>query len=121
MSARILDLITVEMMKMNKSKGMKYDTGKPRMDLVLHGFPHSLRTLGVILGFGAEKYAADSWKSVPHGVARYEAAALRHWLAHVEGEVLDPESGQPHLAHTICNLLFVMELIKDGNEYDPNY
>lgn len=102
-----------------EERGMKYDEGKPRMDLVLHGFPKVLTTLGTILGFGAKKYKADSWRHVPHGVARYEAAALRHLLAHASGEKLDPESGLPHICHSICNLMFVMELMEEGKEYDP--
>lgn len=106
-------------MKTQATRGMKYDDGKPRMDLVLHGFPKVLRTLGAILGFGAKKYKADSWRSVPHAVSRYEAAAMRHILAHTEGEANDPESGMPHLAHAICNLMFVMELIEAGEKYDP--
>lgn len=106
-------------MSTDKPRGLKYDEGKPRMDLVTRGFPKVLTTLGTILGFGAKKYRADSWRQVPNGVSRYEAAAMRHFIAHSSGEKLDPESGLPHLAHAICNLMFVMELIEAGEEYEP--
>ena len=104
---------------MSSERGMKYDEGKPRMDLLVRGFPTVLTTLGAILGFGAKKYRADSWRTVPKAVARYEAAAMRHFVAHSSGEALDPESGKPHIAHAIINLMFVMELIEAGEEYEP--
>lgn len=102
-----------------KDRGLKYDAGKTRMDLVMHGLPNALKGVGDILTFGAKKYRAHSWRHVPNGVARYEAAAMRHLLAHSAGEFQDPESGFPHISHAICNLMFVQELLLQGDKYDP--
>ena len=41
---------------------------------------------------------------------RYDDAALRHIQAYLSGEVSDPESGKPHLAHALCCLMFRLEL-----------
>lgn len=90
--------------------GMKYDGGKPRMDLLLSGCPNALEQVSEILTFGAQKYAAHSWQTVPQGEDRYLAALLRHLTAHGKGEVNDPESGMSHLAHAACNALFILEL-----------
>lgn len=90
--------------------GMKYDGGKPRMDLLLSGCPNALEQVSAILTFGAQKYAAHSWQTVPQGEERYLAALLRHLTAHGKGEVNDPESGMSHLAHAACNALFILEL-----------
>lgn len=90
--------------------GMKYDGGKPRMDLLLSGCPNALEQVSQILTFGAQKYAAHSWQTVPQGEDRYLAALLRHLTAHGKGEVNDPESGMSHLAHAACNALFILEL-----------
>ena len=90
--------------------GMKYDGGKPRMDLLLSGCPNALEQVSAILTFGAQKYAAHSWQTVPQGEDRYLAALLRHLTAHGKGEVNDPESGMSHLAHAACNALFILEL-----------
>src|SRR6478736_6527179 len=90
--------------------GMKYDGGKPRMDLLLSGCPNALEQVSQILTFGAQKYAAHSWQTVPQGEDRYLAALLRHLTAHSKGEVNDPESGMSHLAHAACNALFILEL-----------
>lgn len=90
--------------------GMKYDGGKPRMDLLLSGCPQALTQVAEILTFGAQKYAAHSWQTVPQGSERYLAALLRHLTAHAGGEDKDPESGMSHLAHAACNALFILEL-----------
>lgn len=90
--------------------GMKYDSGKPRMDLLLSGCPNALEQVSQILTFGAQKYSAHSWQTVPQGEDRYLAALLRHLTAHGKGEVTDPESGMSHLAHAACNALFILEL-----------
>lgn len=90
--------------------GMKYDGGKPRMDLLLSGCPNALEQVSQILTFGAQKYAAHSWQTVPRGEDRYLAALLRHLTAHSKGENNDPESGMSHLAHAACNALFILEL-----------
>lgn len=90
--------------------GMKYDGGKPRMDLLLDGCPAALLQVAEVLTFGAKKYAAHSWHTVSEGKTRYKAALLRHLTAHAQGEVNDPESGLPHLAHAACCSLFILEL-----------
>lgn len=92
------------------SAGMKFDGGKPRMDLLLDGCPNALLRVSEVLTFGAEKYAAHNWKTVPDGPARYKAALLRHITAHATGEINDQESGLPHLSHAACCLLFMLEL-----------
>ena len=35
---------------------------------------------------------------------------MRHIFAHIDGSVLDEESGLSHLAHAICCLLFKLEI-----------
>ena len=90
--------------------GMKFDGGKPRMDLLLDGCPNALLRIGEVLTFGAEKYAAHGWQTVPEAPSRYKAALLRHLTAHAMGEVNDRESGLPHLSHAACCLLFMLEL-----------
>lgn len=90
--------------------GMKFDGDKPRMDLLLDGCPNALLRISDVLTFGAKKYAAHSWHTVEEGKSRYKAALLRHMTAHAQGEVNDPESGLPHLAHAACCSLFILEL-----------
>lgn len=90
--------------------GMKYDGGKARMALLFDGCPNALEAVGQVLTFGAQKYAAHSWQTVPEGEERYKSALLRHLLAVGKGEDIDPESNLHHLAHAACNALFILEL-----------
>lgn len=84
----------------------KADAGKPRPTLV----PVSLiRAVTAIREYGCRKYHdPDNWKKVEP--QRYRDAAYRHWLAYLDGEKNDPESGLPHLWHCACNIAFLIEL-----------
>ena len=81
---------------------MKDDAGKPRLDLI---DPYFLEDLGAILEFGVRKYGEDDWKSVEP--KRFEAAAMRHLNEYRKGYMLDPETAKSHLAHAVCNLMFL--------------
>lgn len=88
------------------ANGVKHDEHKPRPELLP---PRALLSVSEVLAYGARKYAPDNWRKVPDAHTRYVGAALRHVLAHLTGERLDPESGKPHLAHAVCSLLFALE------------
>lgn len=83
---------------------LKYDKGKPRVDLIE---PEFILGIAEALAFGASKYEADSWKTVNKGPDRYYAAAMRHILAYRKGEAIDQETGLSHLYHAACNLMFL--------------
>jgi hypothetical protein len=85
---------------------VKHDNGKPRFDLIP---PGPMREIAAVFEYGARKYSPDGWYRVEDGFMRYLAAAYRHINARHRGEVLDPESGLPHLAHAVTSLLFLME------------
>lgn len=92
---------------------VKYDDKKDRWDLLPL---RAIKQVVKVLTFGAEKYAPDGWRTVPNPIERYYAAHLRHLTAWREGEEMDSESGLPHLAHALCNLLFIYELEAEGTE-----
>lgn len=93
--------------KNERGAGMKYDSGKPRMSLVP---PHALTEMAKVMTFGASKYKAHSWKQVENAQERYLDALLRHAIAYVAGERIDPESGLPTMAHIMCDAAFLIEL-----------
>ena len=89
----------------------KYDKGKRRFDLV------DLGTVGAIadvLGFGAQKYGENTWQNLPDGEKRYFAALLRHLEAHQKGDLIDAESGLPHIYHVFTNAYFLTYLYNRG-------
>lgn len=90
--------------------GAKLDAGKNRLGLVLGGFARALQEVGKVGTFGANKYTADGWRSVPNGQARYTDAMFRHLLKESEGEANDPDSELKHAAHAAWNALARLEL-----------
>ena len=91
--------------------GAKLDAGKPRVWLVLGGFPRALEEVSKVGTFGAKKYSDDGWAGVPDGIARYSDAMGRHLLKEAAGEKLAPDSRLMHAAHTAWNALARLELM----------
>ena len=89
--------------------GVKHDSEKNRYDLIP---PLALDAMVSVLTHGARKYSPDNWRHVTDGEDRYFAACMRHLWAARRGEEFDPDSGLDHLAHALCNLMFLYELKK---------
>lgn len=70
-----------------------------------------------VLDYGATtKYCKNNWKKVPHKAA-YADAIMRHWVQYFnDGEEFDQESGQSHLAHLVCDALFLLWDRQDSKE-----
>lgn len=100
-----LDSTHIELTSMRGDKN-KFDGGKAMWDLLPWD---AVEEIVQILTFGATKYGAYSWKEVDGARDRYMAALMRHVKAWYAGEEFDPESGQHHLAHAGCNLLFLLQ------------
>ena len=89
-------------------QGLRYNTGKPQLSLVLEA-PNALRGVARVLEFGAKKYDRSNWKrGLPY--TEITDSLLRHMLAFFEGEELDAESGLPHTDHIATNALFLSEM-----------
>ncbi len=102
------------MNKQNKTpkKFMKFDGEKARLSLI---DPSFINGIGGILTFGAKKYAADNWKALPpEEIYRYKDALFRHFMAYLDGELVDPESGKLHLDHMSCNIMFLRYMDKQA-------
>ena len=84
--------------------GLKYDAGKLRYSLIP---PEATAALAEILTFGARKYAPNSWQTVPNAPERYLDALMRHLEAYRSGDLIDSESGHPHIYHLLCNAAFL--------------
>ena len=89
--------------------GAKADAGKVRVGLFFKDFPRALFEVDKVVTYGAEKYTASGWISVPNGIERYEDALGRHLLKS-NIEPFDDESELSHLAHQAWNTLAVLEL-----------
>lgn len=88
-----------------KNEGRKDDAGKLRYDLVpVDAFANVVKVLTV----GAKDYGDNNWREVSPFEDRYYAALMRHLESWRAGEITDPKSGLPHLAHAACNVLFLL-------------
>ena len=96
---------------MENKPGTKHDVGKPILGAIP---PNAELAVGRVLAFGTAKYARDNWRLVEDAQTRYMDAALRHLNAVRRGESLDSESGEHHLAHAACCVLFMLELALEG-------
>ena len=81
------------------TKNDKLDNKEPLEFLRMDGISEMCR----VFAFGATKYGKDNYL-LGMEQHRLTAAALRHILAHQQGDTIDPESGLPHLAHAMCCL-----------------
>lgn len=96
-------------------KGLRYNSGKTRYDLVPL---HLLRSTAKVLEMGEKKYHRWNWADgMPFSVVI--GCIKRHLAAIEQGEDLDPESGERHVGHIMCNMLFLehyMNMIEIGVE-----
>lgn len=94
--------------------GLKFDDKKPRYDLIS---PVALEELAKVLTLGAEKYQPYNWaKGIVY--SRILGAILRHVFAYLRGESKDPETGLSHIAHAMCNCMFLLHYEKLRPEFD---
>ena len=107
----------VDIKDMQPDKEMKFDSSKPRMDLI---DPWALEGLASVLTFGAQKYAANNWRN-GLGYTRVLAAMLRHISAIQRGEDTDPESGLPHIDHVGCCWMFLSNYMKTDPSQDDRW
>lgn len=104
---------------MSEVKGLRYNTGKLPYHLIS---PLATRELARVLGKGAEKYAERNWEN---GLVwtECEGSLERHLEKWKLGEEYDPESGCLHMAHVLCNAMFLLhfQLTGTGKDDRPIY
>jgi len=71
-----------------------------------------------VFTYGATKYAAWNWlKGMKWSIPL--SCAVRHCLAILSGEDIDPESGRKHVGHVVCNIFMLIHYAqhyKEGND-----
>jgi len=95
------------------TKVLKDDSRKVKMSLLLPSWLHGVAS---VLTFGASKYYENSWKEVGNAKQRYLNAAYRHLIAYHSGEKVDVETGESHLLHLSCCIMFLYFFERKENE-----
>ena len=88
-------------------EGKKFDDHSTRYDLLP---PDALEEIAKVLTWGSFKYDDENWRKVPDAKRRYFAASQRHSWKYKRGEQLDDEHSLHHLAASITNLMFILQL-----------
>lgn len=109
---------------MKSDQEFKADAGKENPTLFDEGFPLARAFIQATLDYGAVKYEAHSWRKVPNAFQRYAQAGARHRQARMIAQMRngtlgflaeDRESGLPHVAHELFNLMAQIELYMQSN------
>lgn len=97
--------------------GLRYNNNKIKWSLVDF---ISLEPMTQVLDFGAQKYSAHNWKK---GLPWMEIceSLIRHTVAFMNGEDLDPESKLSHVGHMQCNTMFLSYMVKNRPDLDDRY
>lgn len=74
--------------------------------------------VGEVMRLGRNKYGPFNWRAQPVTASTYIDAAMRHLMSWWDGETVDPESGESHLAHAVAGLFVIMDAIATGNATD---
>ena len=76
--------------------------------------PVAKAAIARVLALGASKYGLRNWRKTKITRSTYISAMHRHLDAWQEGELLDPESGESHLAHVAANCAILMDAQHHG-------
>lgn len=103
------------------------DTGKPAnpkqaygdRKVPLHLVPASAQ-VAIAMGLkeGARKYGAFNWRETDVETMTYVGAAMRHLTAWIDGENIDPDSGNPHLFHAMASLAILVDAVANDKCID---
>ena len=102
---------------LEESRALRYNEGKLQWSLVDF---KSLEGLVRVLEMGAKKYDKHNWKKgMP--VTQVSESLLRHMFAFLNGEDNDVESKESHLAHVMCNAMFLEYIMREKPHYDDRF
>lgn len=93
----------------NINQQYRKDAGKLPVGEIFKQFPLALEELAKVIAFGEAKYKRHSWLLIQDFKSRAENSLARHELERAKGNSLDEESGCHHMAHSIWNLLAMLQ------------
>lgn len=94
--------------------GTRHNEGKLKWSLIdwpsLYGFVR-------VLMFGCKKYAPFNWQK-GMAITWHQESLMRHLTASMSGEDIDPETGETHMSHIMCNAMFIEWTLKNRKDMD---
>ncbi len=101
-----------------KNKAKTNDQGKPPLALVPTA---GIRAVARVQAYGHLKYGDFHNFRKGMELTRNLSCAIRHIYDFMDGKDLDHESGESHLAHAACRLMFALQNIEDGTAVDDRF
>lgn len=101
---------------MNKAE--TFDDGKPPLANLP---PEGLRAVARVQAYGHRKYKDFNNYRKGMEASRQVSCIIRHLMAYMDGEDLDPESKEHHVAHAACRCMFLLQNLKDEVLIDDRY
>lgn len=75
---------------------------------------HLLKPVVKILEGGADEYGYGNWKE--GNIEHYVDAMQRHFVEYQSGKLKDNRSKLSHMAHIICNAIFILYFEKNAKK-----
>lgn len=100
------------------TKAKTDDGAKPPLAMVP---PEGLRAVARVQAYGHRKYGDFNNFRKGMEVSRQANCIIRHVMAFMDGEDLDQESGESHIAHAATRCMFLLQNLKDGVAIDDRY
>lgn len=100
---------------------MKFDSGKTPLEL-LPVIP--LYCIARVFGFGADKYAVDSWRAKDRKAVSWRrtyASIINHLFLWAAGQEKDHQSGMSHLWHAGTQLMILIEHVETKRGTDDRF
>lgn len=90
----------------------RYNDSKPQLSYIPLDF---LSDAARVLEFGSRKYSRNNFRLGMTTNSLLDSL-LRHVAALQSGEEIDSESGLPHVAHILCNAIFMNNPANKGHD-----
>ncbi len=101
-----------------QDKAKTFDDGKAPLACLP---PEGMRAVARVQAYGHKKYGDFNNYRKGMEASRQASCIIRHVMAFMDGEDLDPESGESHIAHAACRAMFLLQNLKDGVMIDDRF
>ncbi len=99
-------------------QGKKNDQNKPDMTDIPK---EAMWEMGKAFTYGQKKYGKNNYR-YGMAVSRQLAAAIRHLYQHLDGETIDPETGETtHLGHAMASIAMAIYNLKNNPHLDDRF
>lgn len=102
---------------LNQNKGSKHDNGKAPIHMIPED---AILGMAEAFAYGAKKYDRFNYRK-GIDLTRLTDSLMRHVLAYLKGEDIDPESGLHHTKHILANAAMIEFVRINRPEHDDRY